>query len=291
MIRAGAVVAQRLTAVNPHKNRAGGIDQGEQRFGIGNGQLQVLGGDGVAHRRGVGEVPGQDQCPAARERLADDSGAGHVGQQAFDVAGHRVQVTGIRADQQRLRRFVVFGLREQVHRDPFRRRAGVGDHQHLGRTGDHVDAHAAEHLALGLGYVAIAGTDDLVHPGQARCAQRQRRHGLRAADTKHPLDAGQRGRRQHQRIALPARGRRHGKPFGNAGHLGGDGVHQHGGGIAGLAAGHVHPDPGQRGDALAEAVAVRVLERPVRRQLAAVERLDTGRRLAQRVALIGRQAR
>ena len=36
----------------------------------------------------------------------------------------------------------------------------VGDHQDLGRAGEHVDADAAEEDALGLGDVLVAGPDD-----------------------------------------------------------------------------------------------------------------------------------
>src|SRR5262249_56714157 len=38
----------------------------------------------------------------------------------------------------------------------------VGQHQHLGRTGDHVDADLAEHQPLRRRHVGVARADDLV---------------------------------------------------------------------------------------------------------------------------------
>ena len=52
----------------------------------------------------------------------------------------------------------MLGLTEQIDRD--HERSGgciVGDHQNFGRTGQQVDAHGAEELALGLGHVGVPG--------------------------------------------------------------------------------------------------------------------------------------
>ena len=88
----------------------------------------------------------------------------------------------------------MLGLRQQVGGKPFGIVVLVGDHQHLRRPGDGVDADHAEHLALGGGDVGIAGPDDLgdrcapsrchrparPRPGRRRCGRsRRRRPGAR----------------------------------------------------------------------------------------------------------------
>ena len=65
-------------------------------------------------------------------------------------------------DQDRLRAFVVFGLAEEVERDPVRVIVGVGDDEDFGRPGDHVDADAAKDPTLGGGDEGVAGAGDLV---------------------------------------------------------------------------------------------------------------------------------
>ena len=106
----------------------------------------------------------------------------------------------VRRKQDRLRHLVVLGLREQIHRDPVRIGAAVGDHQDLRRAGDHVDADRAEHAPLGRGDVGVAGADDLVDLRDRRRAVGERRDRLRAADR----EARGRRRRAPRRRA-PAR--------------------------------------------------------------------------------------
>ena len=77
---------------------------------------------------------------------------------------------------------------------------GVGEHHHLGGAGDAVDADAAEHLALGLGDIGVAGADDAVHRGDGGGAVGQRRHRLRAADAVDFGHPGAARRGQHQRV-------------------------------------------------------------------------------------------
>ena len=56
----------------------------------------------------------------------------------------------------------------------------VGDDQHLGRAGDHVDADRAEDLALGGRDIGVAGADDLGdRRGSSRCHRRARRSPAR----------------------------------------------------------------------------------------------------------------
>ena len=164
----------------------------------------------------------------------------------------------------------MFGLAEQVHGHPVRRRRAVGQHQDLARTGNHVDAHRAEHPALGRRHIGIARAGDLVHLGHRRRAVGQRRHRLRATDREHPRHAGHMGGGQHQRIALALSGgaalagrrRHHHDDFRHAGHMGRNRVHQHRRRIGGLAAGHIDADPVQRRDLLAQQAAIGVAVAP-----------------------------
>ena len=79
----------------------------------------------------------------------------------------------------------MLGLGQQIDGDAARVVVGIGDHDDLRRAGDVVDADAAEHLALGLGDIGVAGSDDAVHrrrwsrcrkpapppPGRRRCGR------------------------------------------------------------------------------------------------------------------------
>ena len=81
----------------------------------------------------------------------------------------------------------------------------VGEDQHLGRAGDHVDADLAEHQPLGRRDIGVAGPDDLGDRRDRRGAVGERRHRLRAADAIDLVDAGELRRRQHQRVELAVR--------------------------------------------------------------------------------------
>ena len=169
----------------------------------------------------------------------------------------------IRRDEDGLRRFVMLGLGKQVHRDPVRMRRTVADNQDFGRSGDHVDAHAAEHAPLRRGNIGVAGADYLVHLRNALGAVSQRRHCLRPTDGEYPVDASNIGRRQYQIVAFAVGGRHHHDYFRHACDLCGKRVHQHGGRIGRLSAGDIHADTIQRCDFLAQrgAVGLRVLPR------------------------------
>ena len=110
---------------------------------------------------------------------------------ARSAAGrHLVGEAGIVGDQDALRGGVMLGLAEQIGGDPVRIVAAIGDHQDFRRPGDGIDAHLAEHFALGGGDPGIAGAHDLVHRRDACGAIGQRRHGLGAADAVDFADAG-----------------------------------------------------------------------------------------------------
>ena len=115
---------------------------------------------------------------------------------AFSTSLGEPRIVG---DQDRLRAGVVLGLRQQIGRDPVGIAGVVGDDQHFGRAGDHVDADLAEHQALGGRDIGVAGADDLGDRRDRLGAVGERGHRLRAADAIDLVDAGELGRRQHQR--------------------------------------------------------------------------------------------
>jgi len=163
----------------------------------------------------------------------------------------------------------------------------VGDDPPLRRAGDAVDAHRAEHEALGGGDVGVAGPDDLGDGRDGLRAVRERRHGLGAADAIDLLDAGQLGRGQHQRIQLAVGRGHHHDDARHAGDLGGDGVHEHGAGIGGQAPRHIEPDGFDRRPAPAELDAHLIGVALVHRQLAGVVLGNTVGRDLQSVQCLG----
>ena len=188
----------------------------------------------------------------------------------FDGGGE----AGVVGDQDGLRGGVVLGLRQQVGRQPFGIVVLVGDDQHLGRSGDGIDADRAVHLPLGGGDVGVAGADDLDHRADRLGAEGERGHRLRAADAIDLGDAGQMRRGQHQRVHLAAGRRHHHGDARHAGDPGRHGVHQHGAWIAGEAAGDVEADRLDGRPARAELGALRIAIAVVAGELAAVVAVD-----------------
>ena len=183
----------------------------------------------------------------------------------------------------------MFGLRKEVHRHPLGRRRAIGDDQDLGRAGDHIDTHRAEHAALGGRHISIAGTDDFVDLRHGLGTVGQRRHRLRAADGEHPVYPGNRRGCQYQLIFFAARRRHDHDEFTHARHLGGNRVHQHRRRISRLAARHVESDAVERGDLLAQHGAVVFGIGPGTLDLLLVVAPHTRCRRLQRRTGIGRQ--
>ena len=150
---------------------------------------------------------------------------------------------GVVGDQDRLRAGVVLGLRQQIGGDPVGVARLVGEDQHLGGAGDHVDADLAEHQTLGRRHIGVAGPDDLGDRRNGLGAVGERGHRLRAADAIDLVDAGELGRRQHQRDELAVRRRHHHHQARAAGDLGRHRVHQHRRRIGRGAARHVEARP------------------------------------------------
>ncbi len=226
--------------------------------------------DAAGERAGFLYIARLDERATCLERRGDDALSRHVAEQAMDGRFNRVQMRAIGREQQRLRVLVVLGLREKVHREPFRRGAAIGDDENLRWAGNHVDADAAKHLALRFGDIGISRADDLVDAGNRTRAIRERRHCLRAANADDAIDARERRGGEHQRIRI----RTHHDDLAHAGHLGGHSVHEDGGGIRRLAARHVDADTVEGRDALPEARAVGLGVFPGILRLPLMERAD-----------------
>ena len=130
-------------------------------LGVGGGDLQMFGRNGVDQRQRLVEIAHQDHRAEIAPRGAATLSRGNCASCAVDRAFGRVGQRRVVGDEDRLRAGIVLGLRQKIGGDPIRIAVLVGDDQHLGRPGDHVDADFAEHQALGGGHIGVAGPDDL----------------------------------------------------------------------------------------------------------------------------------
>ena len=242
--------------------------------GVGGDDFQMLGRDGVDQRHRFVEIAHHDDRAEIAPRRGGDLSARQSCKlnlhRAFDRAGELFVV----GHQDRLRAGVVLGLGQKIGGDPVRIAGVVGDDQHLGGAGDHVDADLAEHHALGRRHIGVAGPDDLGDRRNRLGAVGERRDRLRAADAINLVDAGELRRRQHQRVELAAGRRHHHHDPRHAGDLGRHRIHQHRGRIGGGAARHVKADRVDRRPARAELDAERIGEAVVLRHLPAMKNLD-----------------
>ena len=100
-------------------------------------------------------------APKSRQLAAAIACRGSVSSCRVDLGLDRIGERRLVGDEDRLRRAIVLGLRQQVGGDPGGIAAAVGEDQHFGRAGDHVDADCAEDAPLGRRDIGIAGADDL----------------------------------------------------------------------------------------------------------------------------------
>ena len=213
----------------------------------------MLRGDAVGHRSRLGEGPGHDDLAVGLDGGPGDLLPLQGLELGLNFPGNGLgQFSGV-GDQDGGGHLVVLRLAEQVGGHPGGVGISVGNHQHLGGAGDHVDVHQSKHLPLGLGHIGVAGAHDLVHLGHRFRPVGQSGHRLRPAHFEDAGDPGQLGRRQDGGADLPVPSRRGGhNDLPHPGDVGGDGVHQHGGGVGGGAPGHIDAHPGQRGDLLTQ---------------------------------------
>ena len=180
--------------------------------GVLHAELQVLGGDDVAHIDGLVQAAAEDDlAPRLHAGPGDVPGRGRASSWASTSAWTARASASLSVTQHRAGQPVVLGLAEQVGGHPGGSAAAVSQDQDLAGAGDHVDAHLAVDLALGGGHIDVAGAHDLVHRRHALGAIGQGRHRLRPAGLEDAGDAGHRRRRQDGggHPAVPAGGGDH----------------------------------------------------------------------------------
>ena len=272
VIGAGNVIAERLRAPSAHKDSAGVANAAEQAHRILAMQLKVLGRHGVHGLDGGSHVGGDHDRALVVQRSTRDLGTRGLCHQDVDtrldltrkllVAGHQI------AGCQR----VVLGLGHQVGRDHHGLGRGVGQHADLGGASDHIDTHVTRDNLFGSGDKGVARAGNLVDARNGLGTVRQCGHGLGAAHHIDLVHAAElcRGERVGADQAVLLRRGHHDHAF-DAGHLGGNGVHKHGGGILRATARHIDAGRRERGHLNAEHRAVRARSKPALLDLALVE--------------------
>ena len=204
----------------------------------------------------------------------------------LQLALDRVGQLGRVGDQHGGGEGVVLGLADQVGGDVDRVGGGVGEDRDLGRAGLGVDADHALEQAFGGGDVDVAGAGDEVDRSALLGAVGEHRDRLRAARGVHLVDAEQRARGEDGRVRQPAelllRGRGD-RERADAGLLRGHDVHDHAGGVDGLAARDVQADPLDGHPPLGDGAARHDLRGHVGAALVAVDEAGAADALLQRV--------
>src|SRR5439155_89932 len=257
--RPGEVVAYGLGARGADIDRPGVSDAARHRPGITRQDLDVLGGPSVGDVDGGVQIRNDDDDPVVGERPLDDRFARRAGDLPCELGLQGIGERRAGGDTPGAGVLIVLGLGDQVRRDEPHLGGLIGDDQHLCRTRQHVDSDVPRDLPLRFGDEPIARTHDLVDARNRGRPVSERGDRLRAPDPEHPIHAGESRRGQYD-IArcIPARGRRDHHDLRHTCDDRGNGVHDDGRGIGGLAAGDVQPDAFERHDPHPDLGAVRV---------------------------------
>ena len=156
--------------------------------------LQMLGCDHISHSAGVLQVVKHDGAAVVRHALLDDVPARELLCLPLHLARNGLCLCHGIGQQDGGSQLVVLGLTEQVGGNVGRVGGVIGNDQHLGRTGDHVDIDRAERQLLGCRNKGVARTNDLVHLRDKARAVGQRGNRLRAADGNNGIYTGNLGR-------------------------------------------------------------------------------------------------
>ncbi len=283
VVGAGNIIAKRFGAPSAHKDGAGVANAAEQAHRILAVQLQVLGRHGVHGLDGGSHIGGHHDGSFVIERGARDLGTRGLRHQDVDAGLDLARKLLVASHQIAGRQRIVLGLGHQVCRDHHGFGRGIGQHADLGRAGDHVDSHVARDNLLGSGNKSVTRTGDLVDTRNGLGTVRQRGHGLSAAHHIDFVHAAElcRGERVGADQAVLLRRRHHNHAL-DAGNLGGNGIHEHRGGILRATARHVDAGRGKRGHLNAEHRAVRARGKPALLDLALVELTNLARGLLER---------
>ena len=280
MVRASEVVTGWLGIVTAEEDGAGVLDERQVVKRLVYAHLHVLRSDAVRRVDTLTEVMGDDDLSVVIDGRPRDLLPLQLRELYFEFLLHRLgERHGIR-DEHRRRILIVLCLAQQIRRHEARIRLAVREHQHLRRTGDHIDPDLSEHLLLRLGDEGIARTHDLIDAWNRRRAICKRRHRLRAADLEDPAHACDIRRRQDVRIdrALLVRWGHHDDLL-DARDLRRNRIHQHRRRIRRRAARHIEADLLEWDHPLPEDHARLVRHDEAVPHLLTVEGTDIGRRL------------
>ena len=252
MVRTRHVIAQRFGCVPAEEDRTGIADLGRQGIGIVDGQFQMFGRQPVDQFDRLVQVAHRDDGPEPAPAFARDLGPRQCVEVSIDGLHDSVGEFLVVGYQDRLCRWVVLGLGQQIGGDPPGVVGAVGEDQDFRRAGNHVNAHGAEHLALGRGDVGVSGADDFIDGRDGGGSIGQGADGLSATDAINFVDAGDPGGGQNQG-AQGARRRRdhHGKAV-HSRHTCRQGVHQDRGRIGCRASRYVKTDRRDRRPAVSQ---------------------------------------
>ena len=152
---------------------------------------------------------------------------------------------------------IVFGLRQKIRGDHFGIAGLVGNDVDFRRSGELVDADAAEHLAFGFVHIGVARSHDLVHRRHAFGAIGHGRDGLGAANAENPIRTREMTARDHGRMGI---GRQAGDHLVDARHLGRNDGHDGRRQQRITPARHIAADLGDRDDAVPQMHAGQALD-------------------------------
>src|SRR5580693_4287067 len=99
MIRAGAVIADRLGTVMPKKDRTRMVQSGEQRLGVRNREFEMLRSNAVGDRACLVEALYPQQRTAPRQRRANDVLAWHCRKLPRNARRNRIEELGVGRNQ------------------------------------------------------------------------------------------------------------------------------------------------------------------------------------------------
>ena len=280
VVRAGEVVTGRLCVVAAEEDGAGVLDERQVVKRLVYAHLHVLWSDAVRRVDTLTEVMGDDDLSVVVDGRPRDILTPELCELHLELLLHRFRERhGIR-DEHRRRILIVLRLAQQIRRHEARIRLPIREHQHLRRTGDHIDPDLSEDLLLRLSDEGIARTHDLIDAWNRRRPIGERRHRLRAADLEDPANASDMRRREDIRIdrALLIRWGHH-DDFLDPRDLRRNRIHQHRRRIRRCAARHIETDPLERNHPLPEDHARLIRHDEAVPHLLTVEGTDIGRRL------------
>ena len=160
---------------------AGVRDFAKERFGIGGGDVEVLGGDFVGQGAGFVGISCKDEGAELFEALAREIAALEVRCLLLKLVGDGVDEGSVPGDEDAGARGVL-GLGNQIGGGEIGAGGLVGDDNDFAGAGDGVDIDFAEDLPLRQRDEEVAGANDLVDFGKAFDAVSEGGDGLRTAE-------------------------------------------------------------------------------------------------------------